>query len=414
MTTWDGPDYERLEAKRKGLVDVGEFGTFSSGLGLRPRRCTSWLERAEREMVSGDYDAAFIFYWIAFNAAYAENQMGASLGGRDKTKREAYFDEIVTLDRYDKVSNAIPEKCKDPIMGILTNKYVFQPFWAHHNGVSGRENWEDLLERDLEQVDRTCLLWNTKEHTKVTLDILSSHLYVLRNQLIHGGATWTGSMNRDQVAAGAQNMNILISLFIELMMDNPHTEPRARRCYRWWERAEQEMELGDQDAAFIFYWIAFNAAYAWGLGGRRSHRPSPQIAAARDGYFGKIIKLDDRGRVNDMIQSNEYASRLLRSDHQGLSSYEYRESWPRGGHSVHESPSDRNTRRILSRLCRLFGHLYGWRNQLIHGSATWNDPENRVQAEDDALILGSLVPVFIDLMMDEPKADWGDPPYPAA
>ena len=115
-----------------------------------------------------------------------------------------------------------------------------------------------------------------------------------------------------------------------------------------------------------------------------------------------------------MIQSNEYASRLLRSDRQGLSSYGYRESWSRGGHSVHESPSDRNTRRILSRLCRLFGHLYGRRNQLIHGSANWNDPDNRVQAEGDALILGSLVPVFIELMMDEPKADWGDPPYPAA
>ena len=128
-------------------------------------------------------------------------------------------------------------------MGILANKYVFQPFWAHHNGVSGFENWEDLLERDREKVDRAYLLWNTKEHTDVTLDILSSHLYVLRNQLIHGGATWTGSMNRDQVAAGAQNMNILIPLFTELMMDNPHTEPRARRCYLWWERAEPAAKM---------------------------------------------------------------------------------------------------------------------------------------------------------------------------
>ncbi len=70
MTTRDGPTYEQLEAKRKRLKDEGKFGEFSSGLGLRPRRCTSWLERAEQEMGRCDYDAAFIFYWIAFNAAY--------------------------------------------------------------------------------------------------------------------------------------------------------------------------------------------------------------------------------------------------------------------------------------------------------------------------------------------------------
>ncbi len=411
MNTPDDLTFRGLEAKRKGLVDDGEFGTFSSALGLRPRRCTSWLERAEREMEKDrpDHDAAFIFYWIAFNAAYEESRTGACLGEEDKKRRDVLFDEIIALDRYDKVSNAIPMKCKDPIMEFLDNKYVFQLFWARY------KNWEETLERERDEVDRAPLLWRAEEHTKKTLSILFDRLYVLRNQLIHGGATWKGSMNREQVISGARTTASLVTLFTELMMDNPDTE-RALRCLSWRERADQEMarQEPDYDAAFIFYWIAFNAAYAWGRGERRSHRPSPQVAAARDGYFGKIIKLDDRGKVYDVIHGNEYVSQLLRSDHQGLSRYRYRQSRSRGGHSVHESPNDQYTRRILSRLRRLFDYLYSRRNQLIHGSATWNDLENRVRSEADARILSSLVPLFIDLMMDKPMADWGDPPYPAA
>ena len=407
MMTPDDSTFKELEAKRRSLVDDGTFGTFSSGLGLRPRRCTSWLGRADQEMAAGDYDAAFIFYWIALEAAYTESRTGALMGEREKIRREAYFGEIIVLDRYDKVSNAILNQCADPIVEIVNNKYVFPPFWIRHR------NWEETLERERDKVERTNWLWNTEDHAKVTLSILFDRLDVLRDQLIHGGATWSGSMNRKQVIAGARTMAPLVTLFTELMMDNPDAE-RAQRCLSWWTRAEDEMMEDDLDAAFIFYWIAFNAAYARGRGERRSHRPSIRVAAARNGYLTKIIELDDRGKVYDMIEGNEYASRLLRSDRQGLSSYEYRQYRPRGGHRVHESHSDRNTRHILSRLCRLFAHLYRRRNQLIHGSATWNDPENRVQAEGDALILGSLIPVFIDLMMDDPKADWGDPSYPAA
>ena len=265
MTTWDAPTYKGLEAKRKGLVNEGEFGTFSSGLGLRPRRCTSWLERAEREMASGDYDAAFIFYWIAFDAAYTESRTGALMGEEEKPRRKAYFDEIIMLDRYDKVSNAIPNQCADPIMKIINNKYVFPPFWAYHNGDSEYENWPDILRSDLRKVYRTPLLRHTREYAQVTLGILFDRLYVLRNQLIHGGATWSGSMNREQVVAGARTIAPLVTLFTELMMDNPNTE-RAQRCLSWWTRAEDEMKEDDLDAAFIFYWIAFNAAYAWGRG----------------------------------------------------------------------------------------------------------------------------------------------------
>jgi hypothetical protein len=52
------------------------------------------------------------------------------------------------------------------------------------------------------------------------------------------------------------------------------------------------------------------------------------------------------------------------------------------------------------------------RNQLVHGGSTWNSGINRTQVRDGAAILGFLMPVFADLMMDNPHQDWGKPFYP--
>ena len=69
----------------------------------------------------------------------------------------------------------------------------------------------------------------------------------------------------------------------------------------------------------------------------------------------------------------------------------------------------RDTATILS---ILFDRLYVLRNQLVHGGATWNSSVNRQQVHDGAAVLGSFLPVFIDIMMDQADADWGAPYYP--
>ena len=212
MTTWDGPTYERLNAKR-----VANQDTFPDDLRLRARRFTSWLGRAEREMASGDYDAAFIFYWIAFNAAYADGRSETRLERRESDVFSDYFGKIIQLDSRGKVYNAVLEQFWEPMVELLKNKYVFRPFWDYHNRLPGNENWEFLFRRDLVTVDEALHRWDTKE----ILRILFYRLYVLRNQVIHGGATWEGSVNRAQVTDGAMIMASLVPLFIELMMDNP-------------------------------------------------------------------------------------------------------------------------------------------------------------------------------------------------
>ena len=58
--------HEILKSKQRKIRE-----DFPENLGLRVHRALSWLQRAE--MAEDDFDAAFIFYWIAFNAAYAED-----------------------------------------------------------------------------------------------------------------------------------------------------------------------------------------------------------------------------------------------------------------------------------------------------------------------------------------------------
>ena len=70
-------------------------------------------------------------------------------------------------------------------------------------------------------------------------------------------------------------------------------------------------------------------------------------------------------------------------------------------------------RDTVEALSLVFDRLYVLRNQLVHGGATWNSTVNRDQVRDDAAILAVLMPVFVDVMMDNPCEDWGRPFYPA-
>lgn len=208
--------YERLKSRHRAVRDV-----HPEDLTLRLHRALSWLQRAEiaERLEPQDPDGIFIFYWIAFNAAYAEETLEPS----DPNERSAfhnYFDGILNLDNNNAIFNAIWQEFAGPIRLLLNNQYVFQPFWKHHNGVVGHEDWKRRFEASKRWTNAA--LGNMDTH--IVLTTLFDRLYVLRNQLIHGGATWSSSVNRRQVEDGARIMAFLVPVFIQLMMDNPNRD----------------------------------------------------------------------------------------------------------------------------------------------------------------------------------------------
>ena len=47
--------------------------------------------------------------------------------------------------------------------------------------------------------------------------------HALRNQLVHGGATWDSGVNRSQLRDSTRFLSKLVPTIIELMMNNPDT-----------------------------------------------------------------------------------------------------------------------------------------------------------------------------------------------
>ena len=103
---------------------------------------------------------------------------------------------------------------------FLNNKFIFQPFWKNHNKIDGYQDWEERFEASKRRLNSALV----EKNTKVVLTMLFDRLYVLRNQLMHGGSTWNSAVNRDQVKDGTQILAFLIPIFVDIMMDNHESD----------------------------------------------------------------------------------------------------------------------------------------------------------------------------------------------
>ena len=202
----------------------------SNPLNLRLRRSLSWVGRAEDELVEEDWDAAFIFYWIAFNAAYGQLGVSWTNQEREPPLIADYLRKIVVCDSH-AARRAIWPGLVSQINLLLNNKYVFEPFWRHHNEEPEFQDWERKHESILSEMKRALKeaakapigdlpCWSTER----ILRELFARLYTLRNQLLHGGATWRGSVNRDQVRTGTKLTAVLIPCFIKVMIEHPEAD----------------------------------------------------------------------------------------------------------------------------------------------------------------------------------------------
>ena len=182
---------------------------------IRIHRAISWLARAEAE--AGDPDAQFVFLWIAFNAAYAR-ELGLEKSAREEL--EAFFDQLLAMDAGKRLEGLLFKQFSGPIRTLIQNKFVFEPFWKalREHDASGR--WELLFTASSGTATRALL----HGRTDVLLNVVFERLYVLRNQLVHGGATWNSSVNREQVKDGARILMATVPAMLELMLDHPEVD----------------------------------------------------------------------------------------------------------------------------------------------------------------------------------------------
>ena len=205
--------FERLKAKHK---QVAEQHTEPSRVRLH--RAISWLGRAEKE--TEDWDAQFIFLWIAFNAAYAR-EFGIHNSERDELGR--YIATVLSVDREHRLRQLMSSTFSGPVRTLIENKFVFEPFWRALRDHDGSGRWESQFAASKVAAMKSVMA----NDTGTVLSIVFDRLYVLRNQLVHGGATWNSKLNREQVKDGARLLTAIVPLLIELMLDHPEVEFEA-------------------------------------------------------------------------------------------------------------------------------------------------------------------------------------------
>lgn len=184
-------------------------------LRLRIHRALSWLQRAEQ---AEDVDGRFIFLWIAFNAAYATEIDDRQRLSEQETFK-GFLEKLCSLDDSKLIDALVWQEFTGSIRVLLDNPYVFQSFWDHQSGKIDEDVWKARFTSGKRAAQQALASGNTP----ALLGVLFNRLYTLRNQLIHGGATWNGSVNREQLRDCTNLLGKLVPLVIELMMDNPDT-----------------------------------------------------------------------------------------------------------------------------------------------------------------------------------------------
>ncbi|QLE07546.1 hypothetical protein HYD28_00385 [Pseudoalteromonas shioyasakiensis] len=199
-------EYCDLKDKQKQVRE-----SFSDNLALRVHRSLSWLNKSEQ---CDDLDSQFIFLWVSFNAAYAQDTECLSIN--ETQSFTLFLEKLNSLDKQKRIYNLLWHEFPNSIRVLLNNKFVFQPFWSFHNGYITEQEFKSKFS----EAKKFANFALANNETDKLASIVLQRLYTLRNQLMHGGATWNSSANREQLKDGVQFLSQLVPFIIDIMMDN--------------------------------------------------------------------------------------------------------------------------------------------------------------------------------------------------
>ena len=193
----------------------------SDQFNLRIHRGLSWLKKAQQ--LDQELDLQFIALWVSFNAIYAQDL----LISQDKQSLRQFLHLICQKDQEDKIYNILWEKYSQPIRVLLDNQYIYQGFWDYQNEKISLEACKTGLVAEKQKV------LNALGH-KDSVDILMvlfNRLYTLRNQIVHGGATYNSSVNRSQLKDACRILEVLLPVFILVLLENAQSLDLGKPFY---------------------------------------------------------------------------------------------------------------------------------------------------------------------------------------
>ena len=198
------------------------------------------------------------------------------------------------------------------------------------------------------------------------------------------------------------------------------TEPRFRednerrvdRMNTWIELAE---EAPHEHVRFVFYWIAYEAAY-------QNENPELQGWEERQQLHKRLEKHDGRRLRDLLIAQRRDVVRILelRQAHPSFWTRRPRDESVRSPEEwesefvrrVKLDKRDLENLKISATLNNLFRNLNIVRNQIVHGGSAGPRSRGRTQVMLGAGLLRAFVPCFRDSIQANVDQDWGKPPFP--
>ena len=182
----------------------------------RQRRMGVWIKHAE-DLPEDAFHLQFICYWIAFDAAFAQFAKG---GGSGIGRMLGFLKDVVRTDKNQRIYTILRDRMQN-IERISVLRQTSPSFWDRKKSeVQDPSKWaEHFVDIRVKEKDRFSLMLSIQsdDHVFNVLEDLFRRLYVVRNQIFHGGSSGAGSHGKTQVKEGALLLSQLIPCFREIM-----------------------------------------------------------------------------------------------------------------------------------------------------------------------------------------------------
>lgn len=183
----------------------------------RMRRARSWLEHSKS---AGSPDDEFMFLWIAFNAAYGDELRDLE---DEPPKFRRFLANIVDHDKGKRLDMVLSSReSSERIRSLLNNHFVYSEFWK------SKGSWKQKFDNRNRQLLKHLGLLRNSGHVRIVLMGVFQRLYILRNQVFHGGTTFGEGRGRKQIEDGSRIMSVLVPPILDIMdtdiKKNPSSE----------------------------------------------------------------------------------------------------------------------------------------------------------------------------------------------
>ncbi len=142
-------------------------------------------------------------------------RLAAYCRGKHVASVRQFFDRVLEADAGKRLHQLLFQRFSGPIRTLIENRFVFEPFWRALREHDSSDRWE----QSFSAAKRVATMAVMSGDTATLLSVVMDRLYVLRNQLVHGGATFGSKVNRQHVADGVALLGDIVPLVLSLMLD---------------------------------------------------------------------------------------------------------------------------------------------------------------------------------------------------